>query len=130
MEDNLLDAFGLTEITADFLQQNHLAKFERPVVPMGSQATGDNGYTLHEDGVVRLDITTVAMTQAEKLDMWVRRGRNFELSASDWTQTVDAPFSAEKKLAWAQYRQELRDMTTVYGNITDPSEIVRPTKPA
>jgi len=130
MEDNLLDAFGLTEITADFLQQNHLAKFEQPVVPMGSQATGDNGYTLHEDGVVRLDITTVAMTQAEKLDMWVRRGRNFELSASDWTQTVDAPFSAEKKLAWAQYRQELRDMTTVYGNITDPSEIVRPTKPA
>jgi hypothetical protein len=129
MEDNLLDAFGLSEITDDFLEQNHLVKFEPPMVPVGSHATGDTGYSLHEDGIVRLDITTVAMTQAEKLDMWVRRGRNFELSASDWTQMADAPFSAEKKLAWAQYRQELRDMTTVYANITDPSEIVRPTKP-
>jgi len=37
----------------------------------------------------------------------IRDGR---LSASDWTQTADAPFSSSVKTAWATYRQALRDL--------------------
>jgi hypothetical protein len=38
----------------------------------------------------------------------VREQRNRLLSESDWTQTVDAPFDADGKLAWALYRETLR----------------------
>jgi len=38
----------------------------------------------------------------------VREERNRLLSESDWTQTVDAPFDADGKLAWALYRETLR----------------------
>jgi hypothetical protein len=37
----------------------------------------------------------------------VRADRNARLSASDWTQLADAPVD---DLAWAAYRQELRDV--------------------
>jgi hypothetical protein len=117
------------EITDAVILENGYALFKSAVAPLGSQATDDNSYTLHEDGIVRLNVITIVMTQAEKLDLWVRRSRNFELTASDWTQMADASISNEKKLAWAQYRQELRDMTTVCANITDASDIVYPVKP-
>lgn len=32
------------------------------------------------------------------------------LARSDWTQTVDCPLSAELRMAWARYRQQLRDL--------------------
>ena len=38
----------------------------------------------------------------------LREERNRLLSESDWTQTVDAPFDADGKLAWALYRETLR----------------------
>lgn len=39
----------------------------------------------------------------------IREERNRLLSQSDWTQTVDAPLTAQSKEAWATYRQALRD---------------------
>jgi hypothetical protein len=36
--------------------------------------------------------------------------RNNRLLASDWTQTLDAPFTDEQRQAWATYRQQLRDL--------------------
>ncbi|MDZ7476942.1 tail fiber assembly protein [Stenotrophomonas pavanii] len=39
-----------------------------------------------------------------------RRERSQLLRASDWTQAPDSPLAQEAKLAWAVYRQELRDM--------------------
>lgn len=38
-----------------------------------------------------------------------RRERNARIAACDWTQLPDAPFTATRKLAWAEYRQALRD---------------------
>ena len=52
----------------------------------------------------------------------VRAQRNAELAACDWTQLPDAPVDAA---AWAEYRQELRDVT----NQADPFAITWPTKP-
>ena len=56
----------------------------------------------------------------------IREKRNGLLFASDWTQTVDAPLTAEKKAEWAAYRQQLRDLMA---NIEDPDLIVFPSQP-
>lgn len=52
--------------------------------------------------------------------------RNEMLIGSDFTQIPDAPFTDEQRQAWATYRQALRDLPD---NITDPLNIVWPTKP-
>ncbi len=55
----------------------------------------------------------------------IRTERNNKLSESDWTQFNDSPLSDELKLVWAQYRQELRDITTQEGF---PHNIIWPEK--
>lgn len=52
----------------------------------------------------------------------VRALRNTKLENCDWTQLPDAPVDG---VAWAAYRQELRDITTQ----TDPFNITWPTEP-
>ena len=55
----------------------------------------------------------------------VRSQRNGLLLKSDWTQLTDAPLTADQKTAWANYRQELRDITNQAGfptNVTWPVE--------
>ena len=46
------------------------------------------------------------------------------LAASDWTQLPDSPFDAATKLAWATYRQALRDLPEKpkFPNIQFPQE--------
>lgn len=53
----------------------------------------------------------------------VRNQRNALLTASDWTQVADAPVD---QVAWAEYRQALRDVTTQEGF---PHNVVWPVKP-
>lgn len=53
----------------------------------------------------------------------LRHWRNEELKSTDWTQIVDAPVNKE---AWAQYRQELRDLPKSNLN---PRAIELPEKP-
>ena len=55
----------------------------------------------------------------------IRQQRNSMLTASDWTQLADAPFTEAKKVEWSEYRQELRDITTQ----TDPFDIQWPEQP-
>ena len=43
----------------------------------------------------------------------LRHWRNNELKATDWTQLPDSPVDAE---AWANYRQELRDLPVSNAN--------------
>lgn len=57
----------------------------------------------------------------------VRGERNSRLSASDWTQFTDSPLTEDKKIAWAIYRQELRDITKQAGF---PWNVVWPDQPA
>lgn len=52
----------------------------------------------------------------------VRTERNARLAASDWTQLPDAPVDA---VAWATYRQALRDVTQQ----SDPFDITWPSEP-
>lgn len=67
--------------------------------------------------------------EQEKIsDAWrqVRLQRNRLLSASDWTQVSDNNLTQEQRAAWAEYRQQLRDITTT---TTDPRTIQWPQKP-
>ena len=54
----------------------------------------------------------------------MRHWRDEELKATDWTQIQDAPVD---KVAWAQYRQALRDLPS---SNKDPRKIALPERPA
>ena len=51
-------------------------------------------------------------TNEQKWDQ-IRLWRNAELTASDWTMHTDTPTD---KVAWATYRQELRDLPAQGGS--------------
>lgn len=55
-----------------------------------------------------------------------RQYRDSLISATDWTQMLDAPLTPEKKAEFTAYRQALRDIPQTYDN---PDDIVWPTKP-
>jgi hypothetical protein len=61
----------------------------------------------------------------EQLLTQIRFTRNKLLAASDWTQLPDNTLTAEQKVDWAKYRQELRDMPTA----CDPYNPVYPVSP-
>ena len=54
----------------------------------------------------------------------IRLYRDDLLKASDWRMVEDSPFD---KIAWAEYRQQLRDLPLTVGN---PIEIVFPQPPS
>ena len=56
----------------------------------------------------------------------IRSKRDGLLAASDWTQLADSPLTAEKKSAWATYRQALRDITEA----ASTAAVIWPTAPA
>ena len=62
----------------------------------------------------------------EALLSQLRTERNARLSACDWTQLQDSHLSAEKKSAWADYRQALRDLPD---EVTDPTQVDWPLDP-
>jgi hypothetical protein len=58
-------------------------------------------------------VTIIAPPTNNELLMQIRIKRNSRLAACDWTQMPDTPLSPEKRLAWATYRQQLRDFPDV-----------------
>ena len=81
-----------------------------------------------EDGTLFLGWTTISLTSQELAEAEseqasiVRSARNSVLSACDWTQVADAPVD---KIAWATYRQALRDLPSQPGfpwSVTWPTE--------
>jgi hypothetical protein len=56
----------------------------------------------------------------------IREERDRLLTASDWTQVDDTPLTNAKKIEWAQYRQELRDIPQQDGF---PFEVLWPVNP-
>ncbi len=63
-----------------------------------------------------------------KVEAWarVRNHRDILMKETDWTQTGDAPLTADQKQAFADYRQALRDIPQTY---PDPDNVVWPDKP-
>lgn len=56
----------------------------------------------------------------------VRSERNKKMADSDWSMLPDVSMSPERKQAWVEYRQQLRDIT----NQPDPTNIVWPKAPS
>jgi hypothetical protein len=83
----------------------------------------------NEYGIWRQTWSIAAMSDAEKQAadkvkaQTIRADRNARLAACDWTQLVDAPVDS---LAWANYRQELREVPNQPGF---PWDVQWPTKP-
>ena len=59
----------------------------------------------------------------------VRKARDEKLTASDWTQIPDAPLTPEERVAWATYRQQLRDITTSLEGIEFIQDVSWPQEP-
>lgn len=65
------------------------------------------------------------VANAESAWALVRMERDKRIAASDWVMLPDVSMSPERKQAWLQYRQELRDVTTQ----PDPAAIAWPKAP-
>lgn len=59
----------------------------------------------------------------------LRAKRNQLLADCDWTQFVDSPLTAEQKFVYAEYRQQLRDITNGLTTKEQVDAIIWPTKP-
>jgi hypothetical protein len=60
----------------------------------------------------------------QKID--IKNQRDKLLYESDWTQIPNGPLTTEQQQAWADYRQQLRDITSQSGY---PFNVVWPTPP-
>ncbi len=86
----------------------------------GVEQIGDKWFTKYS--VADMDDEGKAAKDAEHAKS-IRQERNTKLSASDWTQLTDAKVDS---LAWANYRQQLRDLPEQEGF---PWEVIWPTEP-
>jgi hypothetical protein len=59
----------------------------------------------------------------------IRNMRNGLLEESDWTQVNDCPLSDSKKQEWATYRQELRDLPSLYQSANNIADVIFPSTP-
>ena len=77
-----------------------------------------------DDGTV----TVVPDTELITARQWaaVREQRDQMLAKCDWTQLADAHLSVDKKQAWSDYRQALRDIPE---DFEDPTQVQWPTIP-
>jgi hypothetical protein len=56
----------------------------------------------------------------------IKNTRNLLLYESDWTQIPNNPLTVEQQQAWADYRQQLRDIKSQPGY---PNNVIWPTPP-
>ena len=99
ISDALLGEFGVVPVTQMPAPSGHVVVELAPTLVDGAWT---QQWTLRPP--------TEEETQAQAAE--VRAQRNAKLSASDWTQVLDAPIDQP---AWALYRQALRDLTSQAG---------------
>ena len=74
--------------------------------------------------VVGIPESTIEQEEIDRAWANLKSARNLRLQSTDWTQVPDAPVD---RVAWATYRQQLRDLPD---NTTDPRNPVWPTPPS
>jgi len=94
-----------------------------------NQICTQSGWSRKEDGTFSIDWEITTFSQEEMLDRLIRARRSVELANSDWTQLPDSPLSAAKKQEWAEYRQALRDLTSLYPNPLGYEDVIWPDRP-
>ena len=83
------------------------------------------GRWLWKWSISEMDDEAKAAMDAQQAEA-VRSTRNTKIAQCDWTQLDDTPLSNSKKLEWAAYRQELRDIPAQSGF---PWDVAWPEKP-
>ena len=91
-----------------------------------SQIAGNQYVTIDGQGNVTYNSAQAAADALAAAWVQVRAQRNTLITATDWSQMVDAPISSGDKTAMAQYRQQLRDLPQT---TTDPTRVVYPSVP-
>lgn len=128
--DNLMQVLEVSHLDDATLAKNGYARFERAKDAETGITVHSTDYYMDSDGVVRNRATVREFTQEELVDKFIRSRRSYLLAACDWTQTEDSPLSAAKKLEWANYRQALRDLTSMYPDVQTASDVDWPEAPA
>lgn len=118
----LLTEAVLNELGADVILEGAQAQPTRYQIGFRDGVKQVDGKWFTKYSVSDLDADGIALKDAEQAKS-VRAERNRLIAESDWTQLADAPVD---DLAWALYRQALRDLPLQDGF---PWDIVYPTKP-
>lgn len=125
-------SFPSTGVDDEFLAENSLlpvfyvADFDsntQKLVPTEPYISGNAVYTFNILEKTQEDINTDLANERSAKTAEIRLQRDQLLKDSDWTQVADAPTD---KVAWATYRQELRDITQQEGF---PFNVIFPTPP-
>lgn len=85
-----------------------------------------DGIVCAESAPAEADGSGEAAPDYEQMAADVRANRNALLAASDYTQATDYPSTYAARTAWAEYRQQLRDVTKQAGF---PADVVWPVPP-
>ena len=91
-----------------------------------NQITWHNGTTPISKADIEAQFPIVELDMAME-DL--RTKRNKLLADTDWTQFADSPLTAEQKFVYAEYRQQLRDITNGLTTKDEVEAVVFPTKP-
>lgn len=113
----ILDSLG-----ADVVFEGPQAQPTRYQIAFRDGVEEINGKWYTKYSVADLDAEGKALKDEEQAKN-IRSQRDEKLSKSDWTQVQDSPVDKE---AWANYRQQLRDLTLQSGF---PWEVIWPTQP-
>jgi hypothetical protein len=123
-----ISGLNLSEGNAEFLKSlGWLPVVTTETTPKSQQVRDTDQVTVEEDRVVV--VQRVRAKTAEEIEAdWVtlRSRRNQRLLESDWVAVTDSALSVGKKLAWASYRTDLRDLPL---NTSDPTDPPWPIKP-
>jgi hypothetical protein len=121
-------SFPSTGISDEFLVENNCKKVTvwKPYDPMEQKLVGCPAYIENNEVFT---VTVELLTPEDKQALYdskaadVRKQRDNLLAVCDWTQLPDSPVN---KTIWANYRQELRDVTNQPGF---PFNVIFPTSP-
>jgi len=100
--EEILDSLG-----ADVVFEGPQAQPDRYQVAFADGVEQVDGKWYTKYSVADMDADAIAAKDAEQAKS-VRQQRTEKLKDSDWTQVIDAPVD---QVAWATYRQALRDIT-------------------
>lgn len=126
---SLLEMYAGTEANLSGCSLVKIEVLEQPVFNFATQEAVLNSEPSNQNDSWVLGWTIRPLTQTQQTEKQqqksaeVRLHRNQKLKDSDWTQVADSPVD---KVAWAVYRQELRDVPSQAGF---PWDVQWPTQP-
>ena len=106
-----------------------IAQLRGPIISMNEEGTVTTEYQNNQTQYVDLNTSEqlareneeaafLQISQEQALEE-LRYIRNQKLAQTDWTQMSDINLSEAVRQAWASYRQELRDIPSLYSNLED-----------